>query len=136
MANRITGQIKMIRGAGMPSYRHHNPGNMYITFEIEFPTQTPPMNEAERAMLKNVLGLPPSIATSKKMRDANGMDVDEPEMELDVLTPPLPAGVQEDDFDLEDVDQSGAQRAQRATMEDEDEDGVPHGAERMQCASQ
>ena len=126
----------MIRGAGMPSYRHHNPGNMYITFEIEFPTQTPMMNDKERAMLKSVLGLPPTITTSKRQHDTNGMDVDEPDMELDVLTPPLPNGAQEDECDLEDVDQSGAQRAQRATMEDEDEDGVPHGAERMQCASQ
>ena len=126
----------MIRGAGMPSYRHHNPGNMYITFEIEFPSQTRPMGENERALLKSVLGLPPTFKSPKKSQDTNGMDVDEAEMELDPLTPQLPPGAQEDGYDLEDVDQSGASRAQRATMEDEDDDGVPHGAERMQCASQ
>ena len=42
-----------------------------------------------------------------------------------------------EDYDLEDIDPSGQRRAQGATsMDEEDEDGVPHGAERMQCASQ
>ena len=36
----------------------------------------------------------------------------------------------------EDVDSSGQRRAHGATMEDEEEDGVPAGGERMQCASQ
>lgn len=31
------GSVKVIEGKGMPSYRHHNFGNLYITFEIEFP---------------------------------------------------------------------------------------------------
>jgi DnaJ homolog subfamily A member 2 len=44
-----------------------------------------------------------------------------------------------DDYDLEDVDARGHARAQGAAGlgdDDEDEDGVPPGAERMQCASQ
>jgi DnaJ family protein A protein 2 len=61
---------------------------------------------------------------------------DEDDLELDPLQEPLPADVQEEEMDLEDVDQNGARRAQGATMDDEDEDGVPHGAERVQCASQ
>lgn len=32
------GAVKMVEGFGMPSYRHHNFGNLYITFEIEFPS--------------------------------------------------------------------------------------------------
>lgn len=36
---------------------------------------------------------------------------------------------------LEDVDHSGQRRA-GATMEDDEEDGIPAGGERMQCASQ
>lgn len=30
--------VKMVEGKGMPSYRHHNYGNLYITFEVEFPS--------------------------------------------------------------------------------------------------
>lgn len=48
-----------------------------------------------------------------------------------------PSDAMIDDFPLEEVDQSGQRRAQGATNMDEDEeDGVPQGAERMQCASQ
>ena len=126
----------MIRGQGMPSYRHHNPGNMYIKFDIEFPTQTPSLGGEQRALLKGVLGLPPSKPLAKGRHDANGMDVDEDHMELDALTPEVPPNVAEDDCDLEDVDHNNQQRANRAMVDDEDEDGVPHGAERMQCASQ
>lgn len=31
------GEIKVVEGQGMPSYRHHDYGNLYIRFEIEFP---------------------------------------------------------------------------------------------------
>lgn len=31
------GQKKVIEGQGMPSYRHHNFGNLFITFQVEFP---------------------------------------------------------------------------------------------------
>jgi DnaJ family protein A protein 2 len=42
-----------------------------------------------------------------------------------------------EDFSLEDIDPSNQRRAHGATtMDEDDEDGVPHGAERMQCASQ
>ena len=42
-----------------------------------------------------------------------------------------------DDFDLEEVDPRHQARARGATgMDDEDEDGIPAGAERVQCASQ
>ena len=128
----------MIRGAGMPSYRHHHPGNMYITFDIEFPSTTPPMNDQQRAMLKSILGLRPTLPAKSGRADANGMDLDSEgsELELDALAQQLPPGAQEDECDLEDVDQSGQQRAHRATMEDDDEDGMPQGAERMQCATQ
>ena len=119
----------------MPSYRHHNPGNMFIKFEIEFPQNTTPLDDEQRAVLNGVLGLPPTPVAPKNKRDLNGMDVDET-LELDPFQASLPAGAQEDEVDLEEVDHSNQQRANRATMEDDDEDGVPHGAERMQCASQ
>lgn len=51
------------------------------------------------------------------------------------IQPPSDAMIE--DFDLEDVDPRGQARAQGVAGTDEDEeDGVPHGAERMQCASQ
>lgn len=34
------GTVKVIESKGMPSYRHHNFGNMYVTFEVEFPEPT------------------------------------------------------------------------------------------------
>lgn len=101
----------MIRGQGMPSMRHHDFGNLYIQFEVKFPPQM--FNTPEKlALLEDVL--PPREPTS--------------------LPPP---DSMNDDYSLEEVDQSGQRRAQGATTTDEDEeDGVPHGAERMQCASQ
>jgi DnaJ family protein A protein 2 len=42
-----------------------------------------------------------------------------------------------EEHDLEDVDPRNQARAHGAAgMDDEDEDGIPQGAERMQCASQ
>lgn len=50
--------------------------------------------------------------------------------------PQLPPGTIITNVDyLENVDHSGQRRA-GATMEDEEEDGIPAGGERMQCASQ
>jgi DnaJ family protein A protein 2 len=91
--------------------RHHDFGNLYIQFDVKFP---PPMfNSPEKIqMLEDIL--PPR----------------KPGVE-----PPADAMV--DDFVLEQVDQSGQRRAQGATgMDEDEEDGVPQGAERMQCASQ
>lgn len=101
----------MIRGQGMPSMRHHDFGNLYIQFDVKFPP--PNFNNPEQLkLLENIL-------PSRKEQ----------------TQPPRDAMI--DDFQLEDVDASGQRRAQGATgMEDEEEDGVPHGAERMQCASQ
>ncbi|KAL8943772.1 MAG: hypothetical protein Q9216_000878 [Gyalolechia sp. 2 TL-2023] len=105
------GEIKMIRGQGMPSMRHHDFGNLYIQFDVKFPPAM--FNSPEQiAQLEQIL--PPRK-----------------------VFPPPPADAMIDDFNLENVDQSGQRRAQGATSMDEDEeDGVPPGAERMQCASQ
>ena len=111
VANLCKGEVKMIRGQGMPSLRHHDFGNLYIQFDVKFPS--PGFNAPEKiAMLEEIL--PP--------RKSQAM-------------PPSDAMI--DDFLLEEVDQSGQRRAQGATsMEEDEEDGVPQGAERMQCASQ
>ena len=44
----------MIRGQGMPSMRHHDPGNLYIKFDVEFPQTIPRMNLSQRKMLKKI----------------------------------------------------------------------------------
>ncbi len=95
----------------MPSMRHHDFGNLYIQFDVKFPPSN--FNSVEKIqMLESIL--PP-----RKVQEQ----------------PPLEAMTE--DYSLEDIDASGQRRAQGATnMDDEDEDGVPPGAERMQCASQ
>lgn len=101
--------IKVIKGQGMPSFRHHDFGNLYIQFDVKFPDKSELQNVE---LLENVL--PPRQHT---------------------IQPPSDAMVE--DFDLEDVDPRGQARAQGAAGgDDEDEEGIPHGAERMQCASQ
>ena len=101
----------MIRQQGMPSMRHHDYGNLYIRFDVKFPPANFNSHEQIR-LLEDIL--PPRKPQALPPKDA--------------MT---------EDYSLEDVDQSGQRRAQGATsMEEEDEDGVPPGGERMQCASQ
>ena len=101
----------MIRGQGMPSMRHHDFGNLYIQFDVKFPPRY--FNSPEKlALLEEIL----------------------PPRKPHALPPP---SAMIDDYPLEEVDQSGQRRAQGATgMDEDEEDGVPQGAERMQCASQ
>ncbi|KAK3310569.1 uncharacterized protein B0T15DRAFT_426103 [Chaetomium strumarium] len=103
------GAVKMIRGQGMPSYRHHDFGNMYIQFSVKFPeknwTQDPAAFEALRKFLP-----PPELINT------------------------APAEAMTEPADLEDVDNSSRGFANGGAM-DEDEDEHPH-AERVQCASQ
>ncbi|EFE44346.1 hypothetical protein TRV_00878 [Trichophyton verrucosum HKI 0517] len=104
------GQIKVISGQGMPSYRHHDFGNLYIQFNVQFPEKDQLQN---LELLEKVL--PPRMTQEM---------------------PPPDSMVE--DFALENVDSNGGQaRAQGAARGDDDEeDGIPPGAERMQCASQ
>lgn len=102
----------MVRGQGMPSYRHHDCGNLYIQFSVKFPeknwTEDPETFEGLRKLLPSpdVSNIPPSEA----------------------MTEPA---------DLEDPDSHAGARAfgDGGAMDEDDEDGHP-GAERVQCASQ
>lgn len=104
--------VKMVRGQGMPSHRHHDVGNMYIQFNVKFPdrgwTDDPEAFEALRKILPG-----PSMA----------------------IVPP--ADAMTDAVELEDLDNSSQARGfgGAAGMEEDDEEGHPH-AERVQCASQ
>ena len=100
----------MIRGQGMPSLRHHDFGNMYVQFDVKFPSKNWTSDPVAFETLKSILPSEP-----KK------------------FVPPAEAMT--DIVDFEDVDPSQQARAMGATGEDEDEDGHP-GGERVQCASQ
>ncbi|KFZ23130.1 hypothetical protein V502_02392 [Pseudogymnoascus sp. VKM F-4520 (FW-2644)] len=106
------GSVKMVRGQGMPSHRHHDFGNLYIQFDVKFPEKNWTTNPAEFDALKAIL--PPTVQP--------------------VLPP---AETMTEAVDLEDVDASQQARAAgHGMMDDDDEDGHPAGAERVQCASQ
>jgi len=95
----------------MPSFRHHDFGNLYIKFDVKFPEKDQLQN---LELLEKVL--PPRIQQHQ---------------------PPADAMVE--DFELEDPEASegGQARAHaHGSAMDEDEDDVPPGAERVQCASQ
>ncbi|KAE8147622.1 hypothetical protein BDV25DRAFT_159927 [Aspergillus avenaceus] len=105
------GSIKMIKGQGMPSFRHHDFGNLYIQFDVKFP---------EKDQLNN-LNLLEQVLPPR----------------LEQPQPPTDSMVE--DYELEDVDSSEYSQARAhgaAGAMDEDDDDVPPGAERVQCASQ
>ena len=103
--------LKMLSRQGMPSMRHHDYGNLYIQFDIKFPENDFADTETIR-QLESIL----------------------PARRQQAIPPP---DSMTEDFALEEVDAGGQRRAQGATsMDEEDEDGMPAGGERMQCASQ
>ncbi|KAI5289886.1 Type I HSP40 co-chaperone [Ascosphaera acerosa] len=109
------GVIKAIPGQGMPTFRHHNFGNLYIHFNVRFPASEELQN---LPLLEQVL---PARAAGP--------------------TPPADAMVE--DFELTEVDADAREQARahghapgQGGMEDDDEDGMHPGAERVQCASQ
>lgn len=97
----------------MPSYRHHDFGNLYIVFDVKFPEHIE-MSEEQVRMLEAVL--PPRTTSAEAPKDA-----------------------MVEDFQLEAIDPTRDQRAAgvaggHAHGEDEEEEGM--GGERVQCASQ
>src|SRR5699024_954821 len=91
-----TGSIKLIRGQGMPSFRHHDFGNLYIQFDVKFP---------EKDQLKNLELLEQILPPRMEQTHA-------------------PADAMVEDYELEEVDSSeySQARAQGATgaMDDDD----------------
>ncbi|KAL0638048.1 Type I HSP40 co-chaperone [Maublancomyces gigas] len=103
------GSVKVVRGQGMPSYRHHDHGNLYIQFDVKFPADH--FNTPEQIALLETI-LPPRNV------------------------PEIPADAMVDDVALEEVDQSQQARVNASAQGmDDDEEGHP-GGERVQCASQ
>ncbi|KAI6250035.1 Mitochondrial protein import protein mas5 [Erysiphe necator] len=106
------GSVKMLRGQGMPSHRHHHHGNMFVQFDVKFPE-------------KNFASSPMAYETIKKLIPPS-------------VTPILPpTDTMTETVYFEDVDPNDQARAHGATaMDEDDDDGHPAGAERVQCASQ
>ncbi|MCJ1479779.1 Type I HSP40 co-chaperone [Lambiella insularis] len=159
------GARKMIPDQGMLSHVLRDPGNLYIEFDIKFPTVAPELEDHERDILKKILGYPidprsldhkiiqkaknitSPLKPKPKTKDPNGMDIDEEAklpLEMDPFSPPIKhtkedgskISVLVEEVDIEDIDHSAHGRSARATMEDEDEDGMPAGGERVQCGTQ
>jgi DnaJ family protein A protein 2 len=102
----------MIRGQGMPSYRHHDFGNLYVQFDVKFPKKNWTADPIAFESLKTILPAQPQTTAP-------------------------PAETMTEIADLEDVDASQQARAMGANaMDEDDEDGHPAGGERVQCASQ
>ncbi|KZF25940.1 DnaJ-domain-containing protein [Xylona heveae TC161] len=104
------GDVKVIRGQGMPTYRHHDFGNLYIRFDVRFPKKPFAKTPEEFAQLEKILGPREPAAVP-------------------------PAHAMTEDFVVEDVDAHQQARADGVAMEDDDDD-IPAGGERVQCASQ
>lgn len=104
------GTLKLVRNQGMPSYRHHDNGNLYVRFDVKFPASGFTADPAAFEQLKAIL--PASDTT---------------------IVPPKETMTEQVDF--EDIDPAQQARAQGATgMDEDDEEGA--GGERVQCASQ
>lgn len=115
--------MKTIRGEGMPSYRHHNHGNLYIRFEVLMPdknwTNDPAAFEALRNALPSpsVQNIPPTEAMTE-----TGVSEDISEEEHSQVVEAL------------DAIRKAEDKKHQAGMEDEY--GGAGGREHMQCASQ
>ncbi|KAF9195299.1 Type I HSP40 co-chaperone [Haplosporangium sp. Z 767] len=104
------GELKAVMGQGMPTERHHDFGNMYIQFEIEFPAS----NWTDPAHLEQLRAILP------------------PAREL----PPLPKDVHVEEVHLTEMDPRQRARAEQGQMGiDEDEEGG-QGGPGVQCAQQ
>lgn len=104
----LTGDLKAVMGQGMPTERHHDFGNLYIQFEIEFPTANwTDINLIEQ--LKTILPAPAAL-------------------------PALPKGAHIEEVGLTEMDPRQKARAEQGHMGgDDDEEGGHPG---VQCAQQ
>jgi len=100
------GALKIIPGQGMPSHRHHEPGDLYVRLNVAFPDT---INPAAIPLLEK--SLPPRRPL-----------------------PVLPNHVVLEEVVMSDLDARQQKTAQKA-HEDMDEDGE-HGEPRVACANQ
>lgn len=113
-ANHKSGTVKVVRGQGMPSPRHHDFGNLYIQFNVKFPTslgtEDHPFTPEHAKLLEQVL--PPRVEPT-----------------------PIPIDANIDEVVLEELDPT-RERTQMKGATGEDDDEEMGGGERVQCATQ
>ena len=68
--------VKVIRGQGMPSHRHHEPGDLYIKFSVVFPER---MDPSVIPLLERALPPRKPIEKFGKGIDLEEVDMDEPD---------------------------------------------------------
>lgn len=103
----------------MPSYRHHDFGNLYVQFEVKFPERIDGPPDAD--------GYP----TSMTPQMIKALESVLPPRQPQAIPPP---DAMTEDYSLEKVDLR--QEGNRATRATDDEDEMHAGGERVQCASQ
>ena len=101
----------------MPSYRHHDHGNLYIKFDIEFPSAEWAQSAAEDTVVALHAILPPAAP----IQFAPCAHVDET-----VLSSVDPMQQRRAEMGTSGARANGA-------MDEDDDEGGPHG---VQCASQ
>ena len=105
----------------MPSYRHHDHGNLYVQFDVKFPQALHGPADKE--------GSP----TSMTAQQIKALESVLPPRKPQAIPPP---DAMTEDFQLERVDPMEGSRAKGMHAMDEDDDDMPGGGERVQCASQ
>ena len=103
------GELKAVMGQGMPTERHHDFGNLYIQFEIEFPTA----NWTDLAHIEQLRTILPPAAP----------------------LPALPKGVHIEEVSLTEMDPRQKARAEQGHMGGDDDEEGGHGSG-VQCAQQ
>ncbi|EMC95216.1 hypothetical protein BAUCODRAFT_577848 [Baudoinia panamericana UAMH 10762] len=115
------GEVKVIRGQGMPSFRHHDFGNLYIQFEVQFPDRISGPPDAE--------GFP----TSMTQQQVKALESVLPPRSPQNIPPP---DAMTEDYSLEKVDPMQEGNRARGALGEDDDDEMHPGGERVQCASQ
>jgi len=102
----------------MPSFRHHDFGNLYIQFDVKFPSR-----------------LGGEDGASMSLEQVKALESVLPPRTPEHIPPP---DAMTEDYFLEEVDPVQEQSRARGggNMMDEDDDDMHPGAERVQCASQ
>jgi len=114
------GEVKVIRGQGMPSYRHHDFGNLYVQFDVKFP--------------ESITGPPDKdgYPTPMTQQQIKALESVLPPRTPQAIPPP---DAMTEDYALEKVDPA-REGGRAAGAMDEDDDEMQAGGERVQCASQ
>ncbi|KAG8217407.1 hypothetical protein J3R82DRAFT_5548 [Butyriboletus roseoflavus] len=68
--------VKVIRSQGMPSQRHHEPGDLYVKFTVNFPDTIDP---SKAALLEQVLPPRVPVQSFPKIVHLEEVDLDEPD---------------------------------------------------------